>query len=60
MAINYVRKKPFVPAAKKTKWAVRRYRYKRDLLHKICVAASFEKVQEFQLESWRKENNVPI
>ena len=60
MAINYVRKKPFAPVANKTKWAVRRYKYKRDLLHKICVAASFEKVQEFQLESWREENNIPI
>ena len=60
MALTYVRKKPFAPVANKTKWAVRRYKYKRDLLHKICVTASFEKVQEFQLESWCEENNIPI
>ena len=60
MAITYVRKKPFVPAVNKTKWAVRRYKYQRDLLHKIYVTASFRKVQEFQLESWREENNIPI
>ena len=60
MGLTYVRRKPFVPVVNKTNWSVRRYKYKRDLLHKICVTASSEKVAEFQLESWCKENNIPI
>ena len=60
MGLTYVRRKPFVPVVNKTSWSVRRYKYKRDLLHKICVTASFEKVAEFQLESWCAENNIPI
>lgn len=60
MVITYVRRKPFVPLVNKTSWVTRRYKYKRDLLHKICVTASFEKVQEYQLESWCEENNIPI
>ena len=60
MAIHYVRSKPFVPIVNKTSWSNRRYKYKRDLMHKICVTASFEKVQEYQLESWCEENNIPI
>ena len=60
MAITYVRKKPFVPAVNRTSWSNRRYKYKRDLMHKICVTASFEKVKEYQLESWCEENNIPV
>ena len=60
MAIHYVRNKPFVPIVNKTSWSNRRYNYKRDLMHKICVTASFEKVLEYQQESWREENNIPI
>ena len=60
MAVTYVRRKPFVPVVNKTSWNIRRYKYKRDLLHKICVNASFEKVKEYQLESWCAENNIPI
>ena len=60
MGLTYVRRKPFVPLVNKTSWSIRRYKYMRDLRRKICVTASFEKVQEYQLESWCEENNIPI
>jgi len=60
MAIHSIRRKPFVGVVNRTSWSIRRYKYKRDLLHKICHTASYEKVKEYQLETWCAENNIPI
>ena len=60
MPIFYVRQKAFVPIVDRKKWSIRRGRYKRDLLYKVCHTASAEKVEEYHLEEWCKENNITI
>ena len=60
MAINTYRTTPFVPVVNRSKWSNRRYCYKRNLIHKVCHTACYEKVKEYHLESWCAENTITI